>query len=317
MVVPQEKRMVMYYQTKHLRDGIGLISPELMLRPTPALTDLIVAAVHLNHQGPVLTINNWEPQDAGHDQMWEALAVTQRAGVHVLVLLGGAAVGTFARLAEDFEKHYGALRDFLTHYRLDGVDIDIEEEVEVGPVRELILRLREDFGSTFKITMAPVARELWAVDEVVFKGFRYRQLYRECGEEIDWFNAQFYNGWGSLRDPGDYRRIEAVSADPDTRIVPLDKVVPIALTNEKNGDPASYVEFGRLLKTVRELRDTHGAVLRGMAGWEYFNSVVPGVDGPWQWPRQIQAALTAEPEPVPVPVPEPVPEPGPGPVPGL
>jgi hypothetical protein len=293
--------MVMYYQSKHLKDGFGLMSPEMMLRPAPCITDLVLAAVHLNSRGPVVTVNNWEPDDPGNDGVWDAVAAVQRAGVNVLALLGGAAEGTFACLARDFEKYYAALRDFLGHRRLDGVDIDIEEKVAVEPIRDLVLRLREDFGRTFLITMAPVAEELWDGSGNVFRGFRYRELYRACGEEIDRFHAQFYNGWGSLANTADYGRIADASGDAARRVVPLHKVVPIALTNPANGSPGNsqYVEYSTLLGTVAALRRTYPRDFRGMAGWEYFNGTAPGVDGPWHWPRGIHQLLM-EPRPTPV-----------------
>src|SRR5699024_4452531 len=84
----------------------------------------------------------------------------QASGVRVLGMLGGAAPGTFTRLDgsdAQFEAYYAPLRDLVRQRSLDGLDLDVEENMSLGGVIRLIDRLRADFGPGFIITLAPVA----------------------------------------------------------------------------------------------------------------------------------------------------------------
>ena len=76
-------------------------------------------------------------------------------------MLGGAAKGTFEKLdSEDedgFEAYYAPLRDVVRRLGLQGLDLDVEEEMSLRGVVRLVDRLRADFGGGFVITMAPVA----------------------------------------------------------------------------------------------------------------------------------------------------------------
>ncbi len=95
--------------------------------------------------------------------MWAELRILQASGVKVLGMLGGAARGSFTRLDGDetqFERYYLPLREMVSTYGLDGLDLDVEEEMSLGGVIRLIDRLRVDFGPGFLITLAPVAAAL-------------------------------------------------------------------------------------------------------------------------------------------------------------
>jgi hypothetical protein len=98
-------------------------------------------------------------------------------------------------------------------------------------------------------------------------GFSYAEL--ECsvvGEEIAWYNTQFYCGWGDAGSTQWYDAIIAAGWKPE-------KVVLGVVTNPGNG--AGHVNVERLRHVCAVLREKYKNVGRGFGGvmgWEYFNS---------------------------------------------
>ena len=142
----------------------------------------------------------------------------------------------------------------------------------------LIQRLRTDFGKDFIITLAPVARALKGGANI--SGFDYKTLEQNYGNEIGWYNAQFYSGYGSMSDPKNYNDI--------VMNCPLDpsRLVAITLSNEGNGTGA-WVELKIVKSTVRQLLKKYGG---GIAALEYYNSE-PDTDEPWTWAAVMGLAM--------------------------
>ena len=125
-------------------------------------------------------------------------------------MLGGAAKGTFARLdtpdEAEFERYYTPLRDMLRapvldfNFAFDGIDLDVEEPLSLTGIIRLIDRLKADFSAQFIITLAPVAAAMQGKEHL--SGFDYEVLEMMRGESVEWYNVQFYNGWGGLEDFG-------------------------------------------------------------------------------------------------------------------
>ncbi|MEK8172551.1 glycosyl hydrolase family 18 protein [Streptomyces sp. M19] len=122
------KRLVMYYQTQY--DNGNYVSPLGLTEHDSGLTDLILGAVHLNDDKSV-HLNDEPPGDDKFAQMWQDVGTMQGQGVHALAFIGGAAAGTFRNLDQDFDTFYPLLRDFLKEYKLDGVDLDVEEQMSL------------------------------------------------------------------------------------------------------------------------------------------------------------------------------------------
>ena len=310
---PAHPRIILYQQTHHhLERPISLL-PLLTAQPSssPAITHLIVAAVHINATGSssALSLNDHAPSDPRFTQLWDEVLVLQDSGVKVMCMLGGAAQGSFARLdyhpAElaalpalpanggrlpspaRFEEHYVTLRDFIRERRLDGIDLDVEEPTSLAGMLHLIDRLRADFGPApgFAISLAPVATAL-VRGLPHLSGFDYFELERLRGADVDWYNAQFYNGWGGL---------DAEFPDPDARgwrsgwydqIVGQegwrpDRVVLGLLTNPRHGG-SGYVGWETVAARLADLVDRYPG-FGGVMGWEYWGAVpeldVPGVAG--------------------------------------
>ncbi len=336
----------MYQQTHHSssEQPVSLL-PLLAAEPEqpPAITHLILGAIHLNQSSPdsgtgtpFLTLNDHLPTHPRFTQLWDEVLLLQDSGVRVMCMLGGAAQGSFKCLdynAEElallpppppsadpepitistsslnysdspsqsyrpgalptpstFERFYTPLRDFLRLRNLDGIDLDVEEPTSLPGIIHLLDRLRSDFGPSartlsdksgsnakpagFTITLAPVATALIPGLRHL-SGFSYFLLERLRGASIDWYNTQFYNGWGSLDEslPGlglegwgfsdglyDYI-VRSAGWRPERVVVGL-------LTNPRHGG-SGYVGWEGVTRVLAGLLDRYPA-FAGVSGWEYW-----------------------------------------------
>jgi len=306
--IPSTPRVITYYQTHHTPgpDGQPISVLPLITQDGIGLTHLIVGAVHLNLDPNQMTLNDHHPGHQRFDTLWAEMRILQAAGVKVLAMLGGAAKGTFQRLDQDagtFELYYEPLADLVRRRALDGVDLDVEEDMSLAGIVRLIDRLRRDFGSGFLITMAPVAAAL--VDpRANLSGFDYFELEQVRGHEIAWYHAQFYCGWGDCSNPAVlhaslplclhaqmltqtrqmYSLIISKGWDPA-------KVVVGLVTNPANG--SGYVPW-EILVTVIPFLIGRNPSFGGVSGWEYFNALPGGEERPWEWAMFMTALLRGE-----------------------
>lgn len=264
--VSGNQHVVAYYQTQYSNGSY--VSP-LPLRGIA--TDVEVAAIHLDDDGS-LHINDNPPTDSSFTQMWSDLSSLQSSGVRVEAMLGGAGGDSYANLASNFDQYYGTLKNFLTTYHFNGIDLDVEESFSLADTEHLITQLRSDFGPGFEILMAPVASDLSGGSEFS-GGFSYSQLESDVGSDINWYNAQFYCGWGDLSSTSDY---DAVIANG----FPASQVVAGTVTNSVNC--SGYVDPGTLANTLSSLAGEYSD-FAGVAGWEYFNAVPVNNGGPQSW----------------------------------
>ena len=279
-ITPTKPRIVLYFQTYHHGDTYCSLLP-LITEPT-GVTHVILAAIHINWSPTNLTLNDDPPNHPKYTQLWDEVLVLQDSGVKVLGMLGGAAQGSFARLdysesrtdvpVQRFEAYYAPLRDMIRQYGLDGLDLDVEEETSLPGIVHLIDRLKSDFGQSFIITLAPVATALMAGRRHL-SGFDYRLLEAARGESIDWYNAQFYNGWGGLETPWAYEEIMRNG-------FPSRKVVAGMLTNPRHGG-SGYVELGQTAAVLSYLVEKYEG-FGGVMGWEYWDGL-PREERPWEW----------------------------------
>ncbi|KAM3504356.1 hypothetical protein MY11210_008388 [Beauveria gryllotalpidicola] len=284
-------RLITYYQTLHDGDGKSISILPLITQPDIAVTHVILAALHINEDPDALTLNDHAPDDPRHHTAWAELRVLQAAGIRVLALLGGAAQGTYARLdgsPDDplalarFERYYAPLRDLVRARGLDGLDLDVEEDMSLAGIVRLIDRLRADFGPEFLITLAPVAASL--LDPTAnLSGFDYEALEVLRGRDIAWYNAQFYWGWGDFSTTLMYDMMLRKGWAPDRLVVGL-------VTNPDNG--TGFVAWHSLQQTLAILR-RRPQDFGGIMGWEYFNSLPGDRDRPWEWARTMTAMIRA------------------------
>lgn len=90
-------RLVLYQQTHHTPSGEP-ISILPLIQNNTGVTHLYIAAVHLNEPPGNITLNEHRPDDPRYDQLWREVRQLQEAGVKVMIMLGGAARGSFQRL---------------------------------------------------------------------------------------------------------------------------------------------------------------------------------------------------------------------------
>jgi chitinase len=280
--------VVVYHQTHHGPNDGPPVSLLPLLTHATGVTHIIIAAIHLNDPPGHLTLNDHPPSHARFTTLWAETAWLQAAGVRILGMLGGAAQGSFARLATGdptvFESHYIPLREMIRTYNLDGLDLDIEEPTDPASTVRLIDRLRADFGADFLVTLAPVASALLPGKQPHLSGpdFHYAELERLRGKQIAWYNAQFYCGWG---DAATTRWYDAIVQGAGW--APW-KIVMGLVTNPGNG--AGYVEWPALEATLRTLRARYPD-FGGVMGWEYFNSWPGREERPWEWAARMAATI--------------------------
>ncbi|KAI1370880.1 glycoside hydrolase family 18 protein [Hypoxylon crocopeplum] len=280
-------RIVVYYQTTHDPDGNLISILPLITKPGISLTHLIVAAIHINENPNGLTLNDHSPSDPRYTTMWAEMRIAQASDIKAMGMLGGAAKGSFTRLDQDqatFETYYGPLYDLIRERDLDGLDLDVEEEMSLAGIVRLIDRLRADFGPNFIITLAPVAAALLDARRNL-SGFDYEALEVMRGNQIAWYNAQFYCGWGDASNPVMYQMCIARGWAPEKLVIGL-------VTTPDNGP--GWVPFEVLGPTLAILRRQFSK-FGGVMGWEYFNGRPGGKERPWEWAQRMTQLLNVDP----------------------
>lgn len=169
----------------------------------------------------------------------------------------------------------------MSRYRLDGIDLDVEYSSETAAeIEQLIKQLRSDFGRDFIITLTPVASALSGGGNI--SGFSYTDVEANCGDDIDWYNAQFYSTYGSMQYTTDYDNIiTKFPLDPS-------RLVALTLSNSANG--YGWVELDTIKSTMRQLLQKYGDSFGGVGAWEYYNSQ-PDTGEPWSWAALMKLTM--------------------------
>ena len=89
--------------------------------------------------------------------MWKEIEIAHNLGVKIKLMIGGAGLA-FQEMFSNFDLYYEMLKNVLkSHPYICGIDLDIEENVDLNNVIKLVNTLKTDFGNTFLISFAPVA----------------------------------------------------------------------------------------------------------------------------------------------------------------
>ena len=276
-------RLIIYYQTTHDSSGQPISMLPLVTEKGIALTHLIVCSFHINLNSEI-HLNDFPPSDPHFNTVWAEAKVLKDAGVKIMGMVGGAAAGSFSTSTLDgddttFEHYYGQLRDVIINFGLQGMDLDVEQSMSQAGITRLVDRLFEDFGKDFIITLAPVASALRNGGNL--SGFDYEDLEAAAGVAIDFYNAQFYNGFGSMTNTVAFDSVISNGWSPQ-------KIVVGQITTPANG--GQYVPFDTLNTTISQLRTKYGEI-GGIMGWEYFNSEPGGTSEPWEWAQEMTKIL--------------------------
>jgi len=281
------KRVIYYYQTQYSNGVYVSLAPIWRTKNpntgAPFTTDVIIAAFHLGYDDngrPSIHLNDNVPGDPMFDVMWPQVHRLQHFGITTRMMLGGAAQGSYANLFANWTTFYPILRQTLKHYRLNGIDLDVEENVTLPQIERLINKLNTDFGPSFEITLAPVATAL--TNGPNLSGFSYPALYAsKVGPDIAWFDTQFYSGFGSLGSVSSYENVINFGYPPDI-------VVAGMLANPQDG--SGFVQMRTVENTVSQLVATY-PTFGGVFAWEYFNALPGGPSKPAQWSKVFGQAM--------------------------
>ena len=180
-----DKKIIYYYQTLSTLDN--LIKQKLKN------VHVYISSIHfgLNKDNSLyIHLNDSSPSD--QKDVWVNLKKASESGITILAMIGGAG-GGFKTLFSNYNKCYALLKEFISTYPfIQGIDLDIEEEVDIKDVKRLITDIATDFGRDFIITLAPIQSALM-VDGPGLGGFSYKELFQsDAGKFIHWFNVQAY-----------------------------------------------------------------------------------------------------------------------------
>lgn len=289
---PQDEvpRLIQYVQNFHPENNDnGHLSLLPLLKQDTGITHVILAALHINGPDGNITLNDDSPNSTVYTRTWSEAAALQDNGVKVMVMMGGAAQGSYAgRLCSNEtgavqDDYYLGLESTLKYHNVDGLDLDIEEPVPLACPQNLIERIRADFGEDFIITLAPVASDLTQTGGSAFGGFSYTELDRSSvGQEISWYNGQYYSGFveGTIEDS--YENAISNGYAPN-RIV-------LGVVDSEN-DGTGFVSLSHINEIIANLKTQYSS-FGGVDGWEYFDAgSSDGLSKPWMWAKEIGKTL--------------------------
>ncbi|KAI5356843.1 Putative glycoside hydrolase family 18, catalytic domain, glycosyl hydrolase family 18 (GH18) active [Septoria linicola] len=288
-------RNVIYVQTFRTVQG-GKLSILPLIQQRTNITHIYLSAVHINAQPGDINLNDDNPNSTVYDAIWQESAQLQQSGVKVMMMLGGAAPGSYPRLCSGpnggvNESYYVPLRNTLKYHKVDGLDLDIEERVPYTCPLALLRRLNADFGSNFILTMAPVASDLQP-NPIGLGGFSYKTLDAQAtssakpsGKLVNWYNAQFYNGWGDASTPNGYNAIVA-NGWPANRVV-------MGVLDSPNDGGSGWYNISTYQKTIKTLKSNY-ANFGSVCGWEYWDAGIrDNYANPWQWVGAVGQSVFA------------------------
>jgi hypothetical protein len=276
MSTASSNRVVVYLQSQHSWNLIPSCSANL--------TAINISSFHFGFSNdpvpvPYIHLNDNLPGDPMFGALWKNMQGAQENGVLMIAMLGGAG-GAYTTLfgPGNYDTFYPILVSTLKEYNFNGVDLDVEESVSLANMQQLISDLRRDFPTNFYITSAPVCSSLIEGQDP-FAGINWADLKAD----IDWFNVQFYSGFGTLESTDDYNAIIKAGYAPQ-------QILGGALTNSSNG--SGYVEIATVCATLSALNQKYAGQLGGTMGWEFFNAndISENIN-PIGWCKVMKAAV--------------------------
>ena len=264
MNVSNSKKIIYYYQE--------FTSLEPLVDANLRNVYLYISSIHFGKTmdgSHYIHINDDTPDN--QPNLWKNIEYAFNNNIKIMIMMGGAG-GAYTSLFSNYEVYYNLLYKFIKKYKIiSGIDLDIEERVDIKDVEMLITRLKTDFGKKFIITMAPVAYSMYT-DESGLGGFSYKTLNSSSiGKYIDWYNVQCYD---------------------ETSFRIYDSIV-------KNGYSPSKIVFGMLGDNIT--KNTFDTILEeiskislkfpnmsGVMLWEYYDTKI----NPITWGKSINSIFS-------------------------
>ena len=258
------KRIIYYYQT--------LVDIDNIINLGDVVTHIHLSSIHfgVDNNKPYIHLNNNNPLDSCYDKVWNQLTSYKKICKGKVILMIGGAGGGFTTLFSDFEKYYSLLKNIILSKQniIDGIDLDVEENVNYTNIKKLICRIKLDFGIDFTITMAPIQSAL-ETNTPGLGGFSYKKLYSDVGHLIDYFNCQFYEDYSE----NSYTQVINNGYSPN-------KIVMGSLSSNYTSNNINVIE------NLSKKYPNFG----GVFNWEYFDSP-PNPNNPAIWSLMMKHAI--------------------------
>ena len=260
-------KIIYYYQTFNGLDNI-------IDNPNTYVTDIIISSIHFgyNLEKPYIHLNNYNPNSQMFDKLWkQSLLLNKTKNIKIHLMVGGAG-GAFTNLFNNFDVFYNLLKTTIKKYPfITGINLDIEEEVDLRNVIMLIQRIVNDFGKDFTISTAPIAFAL-AYDYPGMGGFCYKDIedspvgqYVDMGQFYDDFSFKHYQEAMLNKWPCEKIVMGMSSGQFDTKTINN-------ACNEVTKIKLKWPNFG------------------GVFNWEYFDSP-PDENNPDKWAELMYSAI--------------------------
>jgi len=254
-------RITYYYQT------FNDLSP-ILTTNTP-VTHIHLSAIHFgnNPDGtPYIHLNNNDPNDPVFDKVWQQIDEAHKLGIKIILMIGGAG-GAFNNLFNNYDAYFKMLVNTIQqHPQICGVDLDVEEGVELTNIQKLMDDLVHYFSEHFLFSFAPLPNSL-ETDIPGMGGFIYKDLYNSAqGKYIDYFNCQVY---------GDFEMSQFVNMVNNG--YPPNKIVMGMISGQ---------DFNNVLSVLKEIKESYGDI-GGTFIWEYYNA-------PYGWHDKVNNVFNSD-----------------------
>jgi chitinase len=261
-------RVIYYYQT-----FVGL---DKLLSHLHDIDVIILASIHfgLTNKIPYIHLNDHSPDDSQFNMVWEQAEQVSSVGIDIILLIGGAG-GGFINLFENYSTYYNLLKQLINNKKfIKGVELDVEEMVDLKDIKMLIRDLINDFGENFIITMAPIANAM-KYDKPGIGYFIYKDLYNsDEGKYISWFNVQCYGEFS---------------------VETYDNIIQNGYPQQKIGMGMISCDFSKnnfqeAIETVKIVSNKYPDMV-GVDNWEYLDSP-PDKNDPSEWAKEMKKIFT-------------------------
>jgi len=233
------------------------------------IDNIIISSIHFGNNN--IYLNDNLPDDKIFYDLWTQTEKLSYQNTTIMIMVGGAG-GAYTEMFKNFDHYYQLLKNLINKKSwIKGIDLDIEEPVDIDNIKLLINHLVQDFGEDFIITMAPVSSTL-IHDGSSFAGFNYKDLYNSKeGKYIHWFNTQCYYSFS-------FETFESIIKNN----YPSHKIVIGMESGQFNES-----DFNNALKELKKIKNKYPD-FKGVYDWEYFNAP-PNNNDPSEWSRLIKS----------------------------
>jgi alkaline phosphatase D len=233
---------------------------------------IIISSLHFNkiNTNTEIYLNDNKPNDKIFEKLWQETELCNKNGIKIMLMMGGAG-GAYGPFFSDYNNCYLQLKNLIKSKPwISGIDLDIEEIVDINNIKKLIEDIKKDFSNNFTITMAPLASSL-ENDISGMGGFSYKELCKTHGKYISWFNTQCYNG--------------TFNYDTFNNIIknkyPSNKIVMGMMSGDYNENT-----FKNALNEVNKIKIKYND-MGGVFDWEYLNAP-PDPYNPSVWAEKFK-----------------------------